>query len=107
MSNDKVALTRILVGDTNSTEILTDDDYTTILAGSADNPRAAAANALRSIAINQALLYKKIEVEGLDIDGPALAKVLLEAAKDIEKGLSGGSAVDPLGAAYLTDIGVF
>lgn len=96
---------RILVGDNASDPAdyyLKNEDYQSLLDLASGNVYAAAANGLRAIAVSQALLYKKVQVEGLEVDGPDLAEALRKLAKDFDA----LSADEDALAIILTDIGV-
>lgn len=106
MASEEVGIVRILSGDTATDpadNYLTDDQLQSLLDSSNGNTYLAAANALRSVAVNQVLLYKKVQVEGLLVDGPDLAEALLEAAKQFDDLVSD----DELETGIYTDIGAF
>ncbi len=50
-----------------------------------DNPRRAAAQALRTIASSQALLLKKFSADDLSVDGAAIAESIRKLASDLDK----------------------
>ena len=106
----QIAQVRVLSGDIVDPDnpVLTDDQLNTILGAVSDNVLAATANALRTVAVNEALLFKKVRIEGLETDGPALAEVLLKAAKQFDDLLASDSADDITGGITArTDIGAF
>jgi hypothetical protein len=49
-----------------------------------DNPRRAAAQALRTIASSQALLLKKWSADDLSVDGPAISEALRRLAGELD-----------------------
>jgi hypothetical protein len=49
-----------------------------------DNPRRAAAQALRVIASSQALLLKKWSADDLSVDGPAISEALRKLAAELD-----------------------
>lgn len=105
---DQIAQTRVLTGDINTEQILTDSQLNTLIDAVNGNIFAATANSLRTVAVNEALTYKKIRIEGLETDGPALAEVLLKAAKQFDDLLASDAADDITGGIIAkTDIGAF
>lgn len=99
-----VATVRVLTGDTNQNQVLSDPDLQEILDAVSGNVFAASANALRAVAVNQVLLYKKVQVEGFLVDGPAMADALLKAAKQFDD-LVGEDTIE--GVGVFTDVGAF
>lgn len=75
---------RTLCTDTDEQNpIFSDEQIALFLTLEDSNVRRAGAAALEAIARSEALLLKKIEVSNLKTDGPALAKELREAAKEL------------------------
>ena len=65
--------------------LLSDAAIQAALDRAGDDVVKAAAFSLETIAANQALLLKKIKIDGLDVDGPALARALRESAASLRK----------------------
>lgn len=76
---DAVAYVRLLIADTGSDPILSDDEISLLLAN-ASGPLLAAADALDIIASAELLLSKKITTQDLSTDGPAVAAELRKQA---------------------------
>lgn len=75
---------RLLISDVDpADEIFDDDEIAAFLALEGDNVRLAAAQALDTIASNEALVAKKQRTLDLDTDGPAVAKALREHAAQL------------------------
>lgn len=104
---------RALIGDTDFVELdppvsgqgeydwYGDDAITGLLSVYGDNPKRAAAQALRTIASSQALLLKKWSADDLSVDGAAIAEALRKLAKDLdEQANTSDSAVDIFKIAY-------
>lgn len=62
-----------------------DDALQGILNVYLDNPRRAAAAALRTIASSQALLLKKFSTDDLSVDGTAISEALRKLAMELDK----------------------
>jgi hypothetical protein len=62
-----------------------DDALQGILNVYLDNPRRAAAQALRTIASSQSLLLKKFSTDDLSVDGPAISEALRKLAIELDK----------------------
>ncbi len=78
---ESIQTVRVLIADLNEAAYLfTDEQITTYLTLTGDNPRLAAADALEAIAVSEVLISKKIKSQHLDTDGPAVAKALRELA---------------------------
>lgn len=80
-----VGRVRLLISDTDpTTPIFDDDEISAFLAFEGDDVRLAAAQALDTIASNEALVVKKLRTaDGLTTDGPAVAKELRERAAQL------------------------
>lgn len=76
---DPVAQVRLLIGDTDAL-IFTEQEILGLLALEDGHPHRAAAQALETIAITEALLSKKIKSQDLETDGPAVAETLRKLA---------------------------
>lgn len=76
---DAVAYVRLLIADTSSDPILSDDEIRLLLAN-ASGPLLAAADALDIIASAELLLSKKLTTQDLSTDGPAVAAELRKQA---------------------------
>lgn len=83
-------------GESGSDYVFADADVEEFLAMEPHVYRAAAL-ALRTLAANDALLFKRITVPELKTDGPAVAKELRELAAGLESRADGAEAddVDP------------
>lgn len=88
---------RLLITDTDhSRPIMSDEDLTLFLTLANDEPMLAAAMALENIAANEALCSKAVNILGLTVDGPGVAKSLRATAKSLREGYEKyGSAGDP------------
>lgn len=63
--------------------LLSDEDIQVYIDANPTEVKLAAADALDAMAVNQALILKKIKLLDLETDGPALAKELRAAAKNL------------------------
>lgn len=77
-----VGKVRLLISDVDADNVaFEDDDLQAFLDIEGGDVRLAAAQALETLASNEALLYKKIRVDGVSqVDGPAVAQSLLNRA---------------------------
>lgn len=100
-----VGLVRLLLGDTDPKQVEQgatgeyvwySDAELEALVGIYGTPKATAIATLRMIAVSQAMLLRKWSSSQLSVDGPALAKTLLDAADALEK--SSGAADAALAA---------
>lgn len=96
---------RALIGDTDWVELdppeagsgeydwYSDEHIEGLLAAYSDNVLRAAAQALRTIAVSQALLLKKWSADDLSVDGAAIADQLRRVAQamDIQAGVADGA----------------
>lgn len=77
-------LVRLLLSDTNSSNVIfQDDEIDAFLTIEGDNIKRAAATGKEAIAINQALLLKVIKLLDLQTDGSAVARELRMQAKEL------------------------
>lgn len=83
---------RLLIADTASPSIFTDEElqtYLDIWAGDGAPSRGdvfrAAADALEAIAISEVLIAKKIRTQDLTTDGPAVAEALRKLAASLRQ----------------------
>jgi len=74
--------------------IFSDEEIGAFLLLNDDDVRLAAAEALESIAVNEALVLKKLTTLDLSTDGPALAKSLLDLAARLRKSVEQAVAID-------------
>jgi hypothetical protein len=75
---------RLLITDSDhSRPIMSDEDLTLFLTLANDEPMLAAAMALENIAANEALCSKAVNILGLTVDGPGVAKALRATAKSL------------------------
>lgn len=70
--------------DVVANQIFTDTEIEAFISQAMGNLTLASANALRSLAANEALVLKKMSVEGEDTDGAAVAESLRKIAFDLE-----------------------
>ncbi|HEY0697192.1 MAG TPA: hypothetical protein VGD43_05215, partial [Micromonospora sp.] len=76
---------RLLATDLNEVEPLFDDAQITAFLSIEGGVKRAAALALETIAVSEALISKKITTQDLSTDGPAVAKELRERASALRK----------------------
>lgn len=82
---DLIDQVRLLTSDVDpNNRVFEDPDYTRFLALRGDDPRLAAATALRAMAGNVAQVQGKITLVDVAVDGPAAAKALLALADRYE-----------------------
>jgi hypothetical protein len=74
--------------------IFSDEEIGAFLILNDDDVRLAAAEALESVAVNEALVLKKLTTLDLSTDGPALAKSLLDLAARLRKSVEQQVAID-------------
>lgn len=101
---------RLLISDVDDANpVFADDEINTFL-GLAGGVMLAAAVALETIAVNEALLLKYVRSRGLDLDGPAVARELRQQAKqwrehaddgDVEESFLIATSVDGYDFGYL------
>ncbi len=72
-------------GEDKASFIFTDEEIEAFLLLSEQNVRLAAAEALRTIAANEAQVSKRIKFLELSTDGPAVAAALIKAAESLEQ----------------------
>ena len=65
-------------------QVFTDAEIESFISLAGGNLDLAAVRGLRVLAANDALVLKKVSVEGEDTDGPAVAEALRKIALDIE-----------------------
>ena len=65
-------------------QVFTDDEIDSFISQAGGNLDLAAVRGLRVLAANEALVFKKMTVEGEQTDGPAGAEALRKIALDIE-----------------------
>jgi hypothetical protein len=89
---------RLLIPDTDVHDptrvIFTDAEIDAFLTRQASDVRLAAAQALDTIASDEALVSKKIKTQDLSTDGPAVAKELRERASELRRQVAEGDADD-------------
>lgn len=74
---------RLLATDTDAERPIFDDDEIDAFLALEESVFPAAALALETIAANEALVQKRIKVLDLSTDGPAVAKALMERAREL------------------------
>ena len=82
-------------------QILDDPQISGFLALEGGNVKLAAAQALDAIASSEALISKKITVDGQSTDGPSVAKELRERASGLRTQVDEGVADDTVGLAIV------
>lgn len=94
-SSEDADFVRLLSTDTIATRpLFSDEEIGAFLALEGNNVRYAAAQALDTIASNQALLQKAVELPDLKTDGAKLAKELRERATALRAQADASSADD-------------
>jgi hypothetical protein len=98
---------RLLISDVGDPPIFTDLDIEAFLAMEGESIKLAAAQALDSIASNEALVSKRIRTLDLQTDGPAVAKSLREHATALRDQVVGGEfeVTTGLGTRHLIERG--
>lgn len=82
---------RLLIADTDEANYLfTAEQIADFLAINGDNVRRAAAQALETIAANEAMVSKKIRTQDLSTDGPAVAEALRKLAAELRRQADAG-----------------
>lgn len=99
-----IGLVRLLCTDLNEVEPLFEDAQIAAFLSLEGVVKRAAALALETIAVSEALISKKITTQDLSVDGPAVAKELRERAKSLREqaGVEAGATDD-----YGLDIAYF
>jgi hypothetical protein len=96
-----VGVARLLCADTNLTEpLLTDEDYAALLSLEGDDIKLAAAQALDSIATNEALVQKVIRILDLSTDGSKTAQALMARAKALREQVAADQAAAEAGTDW-------
>lgn len=86
-----IGLVRLLATDLDEeAPLFTDEQITAFLTLEGSNTRLAAAQALDTIASNEALVSKKIRTQDLSTDGPAVAKELRDRATELRRQVDTG-----------------
>lgn len=81
---------RVLIPDLSvSDPLFTDAEIGTFLEIYADNVRMAAAAAIDAVAVNEALLYKVVRTDDLQVNGVSGAEVLRKRAQALREEASG------------------
>lgn len=92
-----IARTRLLISDTDTdSPVFSDEEIEAFLALEGQNVRRAAAQALDTIASNEAMVSKVIKTQDLSTNGPAVAAELRARAKALRDQAESG-ADDPTG----------
>ncbi len=90
---------RLLINDTADAPVFSDAEIAAFLEIEGDNVKLAAAQALDTIADDEALTSKVIRSQDLSIDGAAVARGLRERAATLRsEGNSAGGALSPQGS---------
>lgn len=82
---------RLLISDTDaSTRFFSTAELALFLAMNSNSPRRAAAQALDTMAANEAMVSKKIRTKDLQTDGPAVADALRKQAAELRRQADNG-----------------
>lgn len=87
---------RLLINDTDVDPVFNDREIDAFLAMEGDSPKLAAAQALDTIADDEALTSKVIRSQDLSTNGASVAAGLRERAKSLRS--QAGSALSPMGS---------
>lgn len=86
---------RLLIGDTDDSnadaQVFADDEVDAFLSLEASDIRLAAAQALDSMGSGEAMIQKVIRIMDLSTNGPAVAKVLHDHAKELRRQVAEGA----------------
>lgn len=83
---------RLLINDLDITDLFFEDaQIDAFLDLEGDDVRLAAAQALDTIASNEALVFKKMRLLDSSVDGPAVAKELRERASELRRQAADGA----------------
>ena len=82
---------RLLLNDTGDSQVFSNDEITAYLELEGGNIKLAAAQALETIADDEALTSKYIRTQDLSTNGPAIAASLRERAKGLRAEARGAS----------------
>lgn len=98
---------RLLISDTDLDNLIfNDSEIAAFLALEGDNVRLAAAQALDTIASNEALVQKRIRLLDLSTDGPAVARSLRAHASELRRQVYDGlTSEEENGSSTNFDIG--
>ncbi|GII87065.1 hypothetical protein Ssi03_50550 [Sphaerisporangium siamense] len=89
---------RLLIPDTDEQNLLLNDpQIEAFLSLNSGNVRLAAAQALDVIAASEALISKKLTIDGRSTDGPAVAASLKAAATELRRQVDAGEGDDTAG----------
>lgn len=83
---------RLLINDTSDSPVFSDAEIAAFLELEGDNVKLAAAQALDTIADDEALTSKVIRTQDLQTDGAAVAAQLRERAKELRSDARGSSS---------------
>lgn len=89
---------RLLINDTDIDPVFSDEEIGVFLALEGDSVKLAAAQALDTIADDEALTSKVIRSQDLSTNGPSVAAGLRARAKDLRTQSGSGSALAPIGS---------
>lgn len=87
---DATGLVRLIISDTATVQVFTDDQIAAFLTMEDGSVKLAAAQALDAIASNEALVSKRIKTLDLQTDGPAVAESLRDHATALREQVVGG-----------------
>lgn len=87
---------RLMITDTDSADyVFEDQELDVFLLQAGDDALLAAADALDTMARNEALVSKRIRILDLTTDGPAVAKSLMDSAKVLRERVTAGADEEP------------
>lgn len=89
---------RLLINDTDIDQVFSDAEIAVFLALEGDSVKLAAAQALDTIADDEALTSKVIRSQDLATDGPSVAAGLRARAKELRTQSGSGSSLAPVGS---------
>lgn len=89
---------RLLINDTDEDQVFSDEEIDAFLALEGDSVKLAAAQALDTIADDEALTSKVIRSQDLSTNGSAVAAGLRARAKELRTQSGSGSSLAPVGS---------
>jgi hypothetical protein len=89
---------RLLINDTDEDPVFSDEEIDVFLALEGGSVKLAAAQALDTIADDEALTSKAIRSQDLSTNGPSVAAGLRARAKELRTQSGSGSSLAPVGA---------
>lgn len=93
-----VGRVRLLINDTDYDHVFSDDEIDVFLALEGESVKLAAAQALDTIADDEALTSKVIRSQDLSTNGASVATGLRQRAKELRAQSGSGSSLAPVGS---------